>query len=46
MAKGSNVAGAIIGSVLITLIIVAAGGYFVLPLVFPNIKEDTIKNCK
>jgi len=40
MAKGSKLGLAIIGSVLITLILVAVGGYFVLPLVFPNIKAE------
>ena len=40
MAKGSKLGLAIIGSVLITLILVAAGGYFVLPLVFPNLNAE------
>ena len=40
MAKGSNITGAIMGSVLITLILVTAGCYFVLPLVFPNLKAE------
>lgn len=45
MAKGSNFGLAIIGSVLITLILVAAGGYFALPLVFPSITaEDEDEN--
>ena len=40
MAKGSKLGLAIIGSVLITLILVAVGGYFVLPLVFPKIQAE------
>ncbi|WP_371804273.1 hypothetical protein [Candidatus Lokiarchaeum ossiferum] len=43
MAKGTNPAGSIIASVLITLIISGAGMYFGLPLLFPNMNHEFVE---